>query len=79
MRLTSPVFPIVFCGMAFGALVSLGAVLFSTPLPTNPYAVFFSLFVAAGVLTIFFGIQSVWGFVQTGKLVKDIKTRPPAL
>jgi MFS-type transporter involved in bile tolerance (Atg22 family) len=78
LRLTSPVFAVVFCGMAFGALVSLGAVVFSTPLPTNPHAVFFALFVAAGVLTVFFGIQSVWGFMQTGKLVKDIKKRPSA-
>jgi hypothetical protein len=79
LRLTSPVFAIAFCGMAFGALVSLGAVVFSTPLPTNPHAVFVALFVAAGVLTAFFGIQSIWGFVQTGNLVKEIKKRPPAL
>jgi hypothetical protein len=79
LRLTSPVFPVVFCGMAFGALVSLGAVVFSTPLPMNRFAVFFALFVGAGVLTVFFGIQSFWGFMQTGSLVKQIKKRPPAL
>jgi hypothetical protein len=79
LRLTSPVFAVAFCGMSFGALVSLGGVVFSTPLPTNPHAVFVALFVAAGALTAFFGIQSVWGFVQTGKLVKEIKKRPPAI
>jgi hypothetical protein len=79
LRLTSPVFAVVFCGMAFGALVSLGAVVFSTPLPANNYAVFLALFVGAGVLTVFFGVQSIWGFIQTGNLVKAIKKRPPAL
>ncbi len=78
LRLNSPVFPVAFCGMAFGAVVSFGAVVFSTPLPTNPHAVFFALFIGAIVLTVFFGIQSVWGFLQTGKLVKEIKRRPPA-
>jgi hypothetical protein len=79
LRLTSPVFAVAFCGMAFGACVSLGAVLFSTSLPTDARAVFVALFVAAGVLTAFFGIQSIWGFVQTGTLVKEIKKRPSAL
>lgn len=78
LRLTSPVFSVAFCGMAFGAVVSLGAVVFTTPLPTNPHAIFLALFVGAVVLTAFFGIQSIWGFVQTGQLVREIKRRPPA-
>lgn len=77
--MNSPVFSIAFLGMTFGAAVSPGAIVFTTPFEPGRTGIVLTLFVGAVVLTVFFGIHTIWGFVQTGRLIKEIKRRPPTV